>query len=560
MKKNKYNDFEVIYFGEDEIIIEEDKRKKYPFMLFFFKYGRLITMLFATISILTFIGGVALTLSKIPKISPINDVTPAIAQMEFDGTDNKVSVANGSVTKEYGEKLFDNKGKSNNKAYNQVTNIIKVGQDKVIYFSNGSAVIIYNDKNKLPVYIENSNNVIIDKKNNSIKIEGNVINTTKKHILPNGMIIYEFANDKLMSEYKDNYKLYDKNKGNMINSINVGSNKIIYFDNLSAVVVYNNKLPDYVTDMNNVKVNNNQITINGERFPATDKQVLPDGSIIYNFNNNKTMYENKNKKDYKLYDKDKIIYDKNGNVKDINNNTNTNSTISQTKEENIGNDKVLYFENGSAVIIYNDKNKLPEYIPNKSDVDTANNQVTINGDKITASNKKILPDNTIIYEFPNGKVLIEKDGKYKLTDKENIEYDDKGNIKDDEKEEITYKEFTIKNNSDEKMKYRIVIEETNNYNGKSKLDPKYIYQKVSINGNKKETKFLNLTPWDIGSKLDSGLSINKNTYILYEGEIASKDIDNINLALWVDYETIPNEMQNKWFIGTIKLYNWLDNH
>ena len=560
MKKNKYNDFEVIYFGEDEIIIEEDKRKKYPFMLFFFKYGRLITMLFATISILTFIGGVALTLSKIPKITPVNEVTPVIAQMEFDGTDNKVSVASGSVTKEYGEKLFNNKGKSNNKAYNQITNIIKVGQDKVIYFSNGSAVVVYNDKNKLPVYIENSNNVIIDKKSNSIKIEGNVINTTKKHILPDGSTIYNFNNNKAMYENKNkqDYKLYDKNKGNMINSIDVGSNKIVYFDNLSAVVVYNNKLPDYVTDMNNVKVNNNQVTINGQKLPATDKQVLPDGSTIYNFNNNKALYENKNKKDYKLYDKDKIIYDKNGNVKDINNNTNTNSTISQTKEENIGNDKVLYFENSSAVIIYNDKNKLPEYIPNKNDVDSTNNHISVNGEKITASNKKTLPDNTIIYEFPNGKVLIEKDGKYKLTDKESIEYDDKGNIKDDEKEEITYKEFTIKNNSSDKMKYRIVIEETSNYNNKSKLDPKYIYQKVSINGDRKETKFLNLNPWKIDSKLDNGQ--NKNTYILYEGEIESKDIDKINLALWVDYTTIPNEMQDKWFIGTIKLYNWQDNN
>ncbi|MBR6487193.1 MAG: asparagine synthase C-terminal domain-containing protein, partial [Lachnospiraceae bacterium] len=81
----------------------------------------------------------------------------------------------------------------------------------------------------------------------------------------------------------------------------------------------------------------------------------------------KVMSESENKEKYKLYDKDKIVYNKDGNIFD-NDNTNGSTIIKPIKEEIVGNDKIIYFDNGSAVIIYKDKNKDPIYIPNKDSI------------------------------------------------------------------------------------------------------------------------------------------------------------------------------------------------
>ena len=311
MKKKEKNTFEVIYFEDDQIIIEEDNRKKYPFMLFFFKYGRLITMLFASISILTFIGGVALSISMISRNTPPLD-TDQVTTMEFNGMDNKINSSSSEpVTKEYAENAFSSRGKISNNPYMKVTNIIEVGNDKVIYFDNGAAVILYGDRNKLPIYVPNSNNVIIDKKTNTINVNGNTFSTIKKSVLPDGMIVYEFENDKLMTEKDDDYRLYNKNKGIEIDSIKVGNNKVLYFDNGAAVIVYNDDtLPDYIDNMDNVNISNNNITVNGDKIKATDKKTLPDGTTMYNFPNNKSLHENKTTDHNRLYDTDKIIYDK----------------------------------------------------------------------------------------------------------------------------------------------------------------------------------------------------------------------------------------------------------
>ena len=176
MKKKDNTEFKVIYFDDEDIILEEDRRNLKPFMLFFFKYGRLITMLFATIAILTFIGGIALSISSIPRITqPDINTNPnkpidATTIMEFDGMDNEVTTNSGApITKDYASQLFGNNGKKGQNYY-KMTNIITVGTDKIIYFNNDSAVIIYGDKTKLPIYVPDSKN--ISTKNNKIEVTG----------------------------------------------------------------------------------------------------------------------------------------------------------------------------------------------------------------------------------------------------------------------------------------------------------------------------------------------------------------------------------------------------
>ena len=48
------------------------------------------------------------------------------------------------------------------------------------------------------------------------------------------------------------------------------------------------------------------------------------------------------------------------------------------------------------------------------------------------------------------------------------------------------------------------------------------------------------------------------TYILIDSTIEAHDTEEISLMLWTDYDTIPNEMQDKYFYGTIKVYAWTE--
>ena len=59
-------------------------------------------------------------------------------------------------------------------------------------------------------------------------------------------------------------------------------------------------------------------------------------------------------------------------------------------------------------------------------------------------------------------------------------------------------------------------------------------------------------------KLSEKLNLNGINYILLEKSLEAYQMDEISLMLWTDYETIPNSMMNKAFLGTIKVYSWIN--
>lgn len=456
MKKRK-NEFEVVYLDDDEIVLEEDKRKLLPFSWFFFKYGRIITTIFVSLAILSFVGGVALTLSNLSQVTPPVITNPGVT-LEFDETDNTIDISHNAITKDYAEMLFENRV-------------------------------------------------------NGIKI-------------------------------KDKFK-------NCIDVISVGNDRILIFENNVAVIIYGNKdkLPLYVPNKDNVKVEGNNIVISGNTFKVVTKNVLPDNSIVYEFENKMLLIEKDNK--YRLIAKEDIIYDKEGNILEEYNPNDIEDII------NVEPDKVLIFENNVAVVIYGDKDKLPVYISNKDNVIVENNKITINGDIIKTVNRKVLPDKTIVYEFENGKVLIEKNGEYKLVEKKDIIYDSNGNIINTNND-MNFSNFTVTNNTEnEVLKYIVVLEETSKSNNEKVL-PQYVYYKISVNDKIQPSNVVNNKVWEKGSTIAGDLKIKNNTYILYEGEVEKLATDKFSLGMWLDYETIGNDMQDKWFIGTLKVYAWIE--
>ena len=113
------------------------------------------------------------------------------------------------------------------------------------------------------------------------------------------------------------------------------------------------------------------------------------------------------------------------------------------------------------------------------------------------------------------------------------------------------KPITITNNTNETIKYRLVIEKSN----KTTLDVQYIKYQLSAGDHYIEPKRLDSNIWETDN-ISQELSVKGTNYILIERTLEPMETDKIRLMLWTDYDRIPNSMQNKYFYGTIKIYAW----
>jgi hypothetical protein len=112
-----------------------------------------------------------------------------------------------------------------------------------------------------------------------------------------------------------------------------------------------------------------------------------------------------------------------------------------------------------------------------------------------------------------------------------------------------YYSFTIDNDSKASIKYKVVLEESNNYdqyNYQDKiLSAGYIKYNLILGDKYFEDINLNNNIWTYD---------NKNNYVLYEGTLNKKDSLDVMLYLYLDYKILDNRQQDKLFLGTIKLY------
>ena len=226
---------------------------------------------------------------------------------------------------------------------------------------------------------------------------------------------------------------------------------------------------------------------------------------------------------------------------------------------------------------------------NKDDIvyDGSGNIDYIDRDPINDVGTGTLPDGSKVTDFENDMSLVENpDGSAYITDNDNIKYDDDGNIEPEEPEEVPPAErpeepetpeepeepeepedpslddpdytFEIPNDTDKDVRYRLVLEETDDYTpfDINALPARYVKYELLADGNYVGDSYLNQNIWEIGSELEDGLTITKNTYILYEGIVKANSVAKVDLNLWLDYANMGNDMQNRAFIGTLRAYLW----
>lgn len=462
----------------------------------------------------------------------------------------------------------------------------KIGNSNIKYYSDGTIKVIIDNteyviRNDKDIKIEGNNisfpnnnaAVVIDTKKledgtivkyysdgsaEVIKTDGEII-----FVRQSGDILYN-GNERIREIIEDNigYKIYEKNTPN--------GDKVIIFDDGSAVIVHPNGSKEYVDENSDIKYDENGNIKDIEESGKDNKYevVLKDGTVITIYEDGDAVIDYPNGDKKYVNDYDDIKYDEDGNIKTINGET------SNLKDKNVLPDGTIVtgFENGVIEIVEPDGDR---YLIKDTDIvyDKDGNIDKIINNENKDVGKNTLPDGTIVTEFEDDdKVMIEyPDGTVIVTDKDNIKYDEDGNIDNidtglvvdmedkDEDDEID-NDITITNPTNKDLKYRLVIEETDNYAkyNVKRLPVDFVKYQIDVDYNNSTPKYLNTNIWTMGDILEGGLKIEKDTYILYEGIIDAKSSVDINLSLWLDYENITNENQNSAFIGTIKAYAWID--
>ena len=322
------------------------------------------------------------------------------------------------------------------------------------------------------------------------------------------------------------------------NTKTIGTNTLNYYHDGTIEVIKNNK-SYLIRDEKDLNISNNDVTFKNENAAKIYKTVTLDDGLTIDYYEDGGAIIRDSTKTMSIRKSNSIII-KNNKIYEIVDNEYVE--VSNTKSG------VTYYTNGGAVI---DNGKTKYYVEENSDIKYQNNKVSsLPDNKETLSDEtKSKDQNAKIFEHT---AVITTNDYIKIIPKEKVVYDTSGNIKIiDSKDDDEIKEFTITNNTNEKIYYRVVLEESK----KTNLDTQYVrYQLMAGDDYISPTK-LSDTIWQKDDVYEA-LKLTAKYYILIDSTIEPHDAKSISIMLWTDYDTIPNAMQNKYFYGTIRVYAW----
>ena len=379
---------------------------------------------------------------------------------------------------------------------NAITSVVTIKETKdyawgkVTYYSDDSAEVSGSDIN---LYVRNSNDI----------------------------------NANYISNNKVSYLKSTKNLGNI---------KLNYYHDGTIEIIKSNKRY-LVRDENDFVISGNDVTFKNDNAASIYKTVKTNDGMTIDYFEDGGAIIRKGDKNLSVR-KSNSIKIKNNKIFEIVDNT----YVDVSNER----DGVTYYTNGGAVI---DDGNNKYYIHENSDIKYKDQQLAyipenredLSGETNSdGENVKVFEETAVITTpeyiniIPKDKVIFDIDGKVKKIDTK---------IVDDPKE------FKITNNTNSKIKYRVVIEESPRTN----LDTQYIRYQLSTGKDYVYPSKLKL--WEKDEAYEA-LKLNTTNYILISGVLEPLESENISLMFWTDYDTIPNSMQNKYFYGTIKVYAW----
>ena len=535
---------------ESEIILEETPS---ALVLFWRRHGLLLFSLLLTASLLIF--GVSLFIF----VKNLNqNVDPVIKEVpiEISLTDADANIAsNNAMTDETARDAFANQGLFESKGEVLLVKKAVTNNYTIKYFSDGTALRISKDgKNVVRINpLKSGEYGLRDDGIINTKAVTNTLSVTGTKNYPWGTVTYyndnsaEVTNSKQdmfvrnASDIHDNY-ISDNKVSYLKETKNAGNTKLNYYYDGTVEVVKNgtsylvrNSADLDISGSNVTFKNNNQATIYETKKLSNGFTVnyYTDGGAIVS-DGNKTISVRKSNsikiKNNKLYEIVDNIY------------------VTESKKTN----DVTYYTNGGAVV--NNQDGKPKYVPENSQITYDNNdKIKDIGNKSENLIKETNVSGENVKTFEETAV-VKTDDYTAILPKEEVMYDPLGKVKDldkDNGEDLNNKSFTITNNTNELIHYRVIIEESK----KTTINSAYLRYQLSVKEKYIAPKALSTTLWQ-NDKISKSLNVKGTNYILVDNTLDAYATDEVTLMLWADYDTIPNSQMNKYFYGTIRVYAW----
>ena len=535
---------------EEQIVLEE---KQNYIVAFWHKHRFRLLAILLVLAFLIFIGGMFIFISNIYKS---NQPTVTETPLETSLTDENKYITGSPIplTEHAAKNQFLNNSKF--KPNGEVLTI------KVVESSN-YIIKFYSDKTALKI-MKNSNLITrinplengdygIDKYgviNTNATIKDIYLTTTKEY--PWGTVSY--FSDGSAEITNSEIDMFVRNAKDISDNY-ISNNKVTYLKETKSIGKI--KLNYYYDGTILVEKNNQNFIVRSE-----NDLNITDNDVLFKNNNAATIIKTKKMKngiviDYYqdggaiIKDGTKTISVRKSNSIIINDNDIYEIVDNIYVEVSYKVDNITYYTNGGAVFNYNNKTY---YTDENSNIKYQNNQIsTVEGEKEELTKTTNIEDEKVS-QFEKTAV-IETSDYIAIVPKDGILYDKDGKIEKITTDELEEEDniFTITNNTDKEIKYRLVIEKSD----KTDLDVQYIRYQLQVKEKYYQAKRLDNNIW-YQDNISNSLNIKGTNYILLDDVIEPYDTVDIRLMLWTDYETIPNSMQNKYFYGTIKVYSWIE--
>jgi len=537
---------------EEKIIIEE---KKSPWLLFWKKNGKLIFLTSLILSLTILFISLFITISNLSASE-----TPIIKEVSIDTdlTDSNITVdPSMPLTEETAKNSFNNNNIFKNSGEVLVVKTVSKGKYTIKFFSDYTAIkIMNNGKNITRIDSINETTYGI-KENGDININAKTsdvsLTNTKNYAW--GTVHYysdgsaEIINSKFdmfvrnAKDIEENY--ISNNKVTYLKETkNIKGTKLNYYYDGTIEVTKGNK-SYLVRNEKDLNIFNNDVTFKNNNAATIKETIkLSGGQKIEYYTDGGAIITDGNRT--LSVRKSNSIVIKNNKIFEIVDNIYV--TVSKTED----NGNVIYYTNGSAVIKnYNGKTV---YVEENSDIKYQNNKVSTIGNNYEVLVEKRNIKNDQISKFETVAV-VETEEYIAIVPKDSILYNTDGSLKEilDNNIGSEDKPITLVNNTNETIRYRLVIEKSNRTN----LDVEYIRYQLSVGDTYVAPKRLDSQVWS-QDYISDGLSVKGTNYILLDKTLEAHATDKIKLMLWTDYETIPNTMQDKYFYGTLKIYAWTE--
>lgn len=531
---------------EEKIVLEQ---KQSNLMLLWKRYNKLIILILFILSLTVLLTSFIATVFNLSESSG-----PYIKNVSIDSNLGKMDVVLDSsyiITDYTAMNSFNNNNIFKSSGEILLVKKVETGSYVIKFYSDYTAVKIMKS-NSLITRISAVNNRHGISDNGVIDINAKVSDVylvSKKSFLWGNVNYYSdgsamIENSKLdifvrnSKDIGENY-ISDNRVSYLKESKNI-NNRVInyYYDGTIQVVDGNNKF--IVRSNEDIDVSNNIVYVNNNMASIKDVISLSDGKRIeYYTDGGAIIYDGSKtisvRKSNSIIIKDNLIYE----IVD-------NKYVSVSKNDS----NIIYYTNGSAVV--NDYNGNKIYVYDNSNIKYDNGMISrIEGtyEILTGSmdngNEKITNFETIS--------IVEIDDNMVIVDKDNVVYNSDGSFKEilDNIVDGDSNKIKITNSTNSKIKYKLVIEKSN----RTDLDINYIRYQLSAGNEYMGPIMLGSKRWGVDN-VSNVLSVKGENYILLEKELDAYQTDEIKVMFWIDYDSIPNEMQDKYFYGTMKLYSW----